>query len=80
MTNTATALRSRIANLNAEQTDEQLLAGWITITRSQAETTRPAAARRTLAIAADSIEAELTSRGITTEQFNALFIATVGAV
>lgn len=77
MTNTQ-AIRHQIASLTAGQDDATLLDSWITACRSRldAETADEA---RPFTIAMDAIEAELTSRGMTPDEFSALFIATCAA-
>ena len=74
---TNTALRSQIATLTAGQNDETLLASWITACTARIDSTPEQAPA--LRIAMDAIETELTSRGMTAEQFDALFLATIDA-
>lgn len=66
---TTSPVRRQLDALNAAQDDGTLLASWIELCRTDVIGHE---ARRIRAIALDSIEKELVSRGITHEQFDAL--------
>jgi hypothetical protein len=77
MTTTATALRSQMRTLTAGQSDETLLGSWIAACTQRIDSAPDQAPA--LRLAMDTIEAELIRRGMTAEQFDALFLATIDA-
>lgn len=83
MTNTvirtkAGTIRRQLAALTASQTDAVNVACWTRLCAARLESGSDRVAA-TLTTAMDAIEAEMIRRGMTTDEFSALFLATCAA-